>query len=301
MQLPIGRTMQQCMGAAERVLSVHHPQPPNYFGLKRKSIEGSEQSLKRQAIMTPTEPSQPPRNIQPRPSANGFPPASSTNSSPSVPTGTGTGTATGTGKKRGRPSKADKEAQARAANLYRTMEYAPITPAPALAPLAPMSITPQRDYASSPGYEISGGTMEMKVQRGKIRGNENSPIGSVYPLASPASVSDIPRGAPEPAEQYQQQSPRDYAARQPADPGSASNHSHFKRSSASPALNQAQSLPESNTLPPIQASPRHAPEQYKPEPPRVIDPIFPDRDRSKSVFDPIPRATPPAQPLVNRS
>ncbi|KAK9416198.1 hypothetical protein SUNI508_09778 [Seiridium unicorne] len=300
MQLPIvsltpaGRTMQQCMVAAERVLAVHQPQPPNFYSLKRKSLETSDQPLKRQATMAPIESAHPPRNIQPRPNSNGYAPAPSINSSSSVPS-----TGTGTGKKRGRPSKADKEAQARA-NSFRTMEYAPITPAPAPAPapLAPISMAPQREYVSSPGYEVAGNTPEIKtVKRSKLSGNENSPTVGYYPLASPASLTDPSRGGTEPTEQPGlAQSPRDQGTGQPKDLRSSSFHPPPKHHSPSPA----QSQPQSNTLPPIQPGPRLPPEQYRPERPRAVDPIFPDRDRTRTGFDPISRSTPPTPPVANR-
>lgn len=298
--------MQQCMGAAERVLSVpHHQQPPNIYTLKRKSPgEAFEQPLKRSTIVSQVEPAQPPRNIQPRPISNGFAPVVSTSNSPNVPNtgmGTGTGTGTGTGKKRGRPSKADKEAQARA-NSFRTMEYAPITPAPAppVAPLAPVSFAPQRDYASSPSYEIAGSTSDAKGRkRGKLGGIENSPTGAFYPLASPSSAKDIPRGVIESAEQPNQiHSPREYGGGHPATPRATSLHPPPRHPSPLPAQPLPQSLQQSNTLPPIQSGPRSSAESYRPEHLRVLDPIFPDRDRSRSAFDPISRATPPAPPPV---
>ncbi|KAI1858311.1 uncharacterized protein JN550_012761 [Neoarthrinium moseri] len=284
MQLPIGRNMYQCMGAVEKILPVHFPQPPNLSTLKRKSIgEQSDQPLKRQAIITPTEPNYPPRNIQPRPPANGY--AAVPVSSPSV---------TSTGKKRGRPSKADKEAQARA-NYARSTEYAPITP----APLAPAVFAPQREYASSPGYEIVTNPLDAKgKRRSQFGGNEMSPTSGGYPLASPASTTETPRALPEPMEQLRQtQSPRDRGG-QPIDSKSSTTRESMKY----PSQAQGQSPPQPNTLPPIQQAPHPTPESRGPDTLRVIDPIFPDRDRSRSAFDPVARSTPPAPPaVINRS
>lgn len=296
--------MQQCMGAAERVLAAHQPPPTNFYSLKRKSSgDAPEQPSKRLITIAQVDSTHPPRNIQPRPISNGYAPAGSINSSPSVPS-TGTGTGTGTGKKRGRPSKADKEAQARA-NSFRTLEYAPITPAPAPAPApsAPINMTTQRDYASSPSYEIAGGTAEMKGRKRGLGGIENSPTGGFYPLASPLSGKDIPRGGPEPVEQPSRtQSPREYGGGHPADLRPSSLHPPLRHPSPLPAQPQPQSLQQSNTLPPIQSGlqPTASAEPYRPEHPRMIDPIFPDRDRSRSAFDQLSRSTPPAPPVANR-
>jgi hypothetical protein len=277
--------MYQCLGAVEKILPVH---PPNFSNLKRKSIgDLNDYPMKRQAVMAPIEPAQPPRVIQPRPPPNGYPQTTSMNSSPSV---------TSTGKKRGRPSKADKEAQARA-NYSRSLEYPPITP----APLAPIALAPQREYASSPGYEIAGTSTEQKgKKRGKAGANDKSPTGGSYPLASPASTTETPRALPETIEQVGQTlSPRDHVA-----------HSADARSPALQAAIQqfprAQSQPQTNTLPPIQ---QHGPprpphfDQYRgPDPPRGLDPIFPNRDRSRSGSDQVSRETPSAAPpLASRT
>jgi hypothetical protein len=288
--------MQQCMGAAERVLSIHQPPPPNYFNLKRKSLEAGEQPLKRQAAVAPIESAHPPRNIQPRPISSNFTPAPlNMSSSPNTP-----GTVLVTGKKRGSPSKADKEAQARA-NSFRTLEYAPITPAPAPAPPAAINIAPQREYISSPSYEVTSNTSDVKGRkRGKLSGNENSPTAGYYPLASPASVPDT-RGPPEPIDQSSRtESPRDHGGSQPADPRPSSFHQPRQHPSPSPGQSHTAPLQLPNTLPPIQSGSCPPNEQYRPEQPRVVDPIFPDRDRSRASFDPMTRATPPAPPLTNR-
>ncbi|KAI4601882.1 hypothetical protein KJ359_010748 [Pestalotiopsis sp. 9143b] len=298
MQLPIGRTMQQCMGAAERVLSIHQHPPPSYYSMKRKSLEASEQPPKRQITMGPIESVHPPRNIQPRPIANNYHPAPlSMNSSSSVPV---PGSMPVTGKKRGRPSKADKEAQARA-NSFRTMEYAPIIPAPAptpaAAPMASINIAPPREYVPSPGYELSSGAADLQSKKRSKLG-EYSPSGS-YLLPSPASAPDH-RVPLESAEQPRRtESPRDHGGGQLGDTRTSSYHQPMQHPSASPRQTHATTpVQQPNTLPPLKTGPSH--EQYRPEAPRVVDPIFPDRDRSRSGFDPMTRATPPVPPVANR-
>jgi hypothetical protein len=97
------------------------------------------------------QPQAQPVNIQPRPAPNGFATSPST-SSPKV----STSTPSGTGRKRGRPSKADREAWARA-NATQPTSYAPITPAP-IAPQPAPTKTPST-YSPSPigppAYQIS--------------------------------------------------------------------------------------------------------------------------------------------------
>ncbi|ORY70082.1 uncharacterized protein BCR38DRAFT_99249 [Pseudomassariella vexata] len=267
MQLPAGRNMYQCIGAVEKMIPVHIPPLPNPEGLKRKSISDlSDQPIKRQAVVGPIEPAIPPRIIQPRPPPpNGYL-ATAPASSPSV---------TSTGKKRGRPSKADKEAQARAC-YSRSIEYPPITPAPQATSMA---LAPQRDYASSPGYEIASNPLEQNSKkRARPSASDYSPA-AAYPLASPASTTETPRALPEPIELVEQ------ATRSPRD------HPQDLRSPRQPQLQQPPQAPS------MQA-PRHpqAYEQY-----RGPDPIFPDRDRSRSASDHIPREAPAAPPMTNRS
>ena len=183
--------MSQCIGVVGKMLPV---QPPNLPNLKRKSFsDPNDQPMKRQVIrqITPFESTAAPvRNIQPRPPQNGYQSATQASGSPST---------TATGKKRGRPSKADKEAQARA-NSSRAAEYANIVP----APLAPMASAPPREYASSPGYEIASNSAELKAKR-QVRadGSDSSPAGGGYPLPSPASAVETPRAFPEPHEQIE--------------------------------------------------------------------------------------------------
>lgn len=131
-----------------------------------------------------------PVNIQPRPAPNGFA-ASPSTSSPKV----STSTPSGTGRKRGRPSKADREAWARA-NASQTTTYAPITPAP-IAP-QPVPARPQSTYSPSPvgppAYQISS-SAPASDQKSKRKGGRPSAAEeqqrsesiprSIQPMASP--------------------------------------------------------------------------------------------------------------------
>ncbi|KAK7952580.1 uncharacterized protein PG986_008308 [Apiospora aurea] len=299
MQLPVGRNMHQCMGVVEKMLPVQYPTPPNHLAnLKRKSLsELSEQPIKRQAVAAPSEPPMAQRIIQPRPPLNGYPPVMTPNTTAT------TSSLTSTGKKRGRPSKADKEAQARA-TYPRSTEYAPITP----APLAPINIAPQRDYASSPGYEVSGSPADPRARmRGRVSATESSPTGLAYPLKSPASITDVPRALPEPIEHVER------STLSPQERGALAADAN-----KSPAF-QAQHTPNPPPAPPQQQQPQpHLPQptpsmtsKYTAAAPRQlpydlhrgghdsgrsIDPIFPDRDRSRSVSEHISRDMSPPQP-----
>ncbi|KAI1768787.1 hypothetical protein GGR53DRAFT_352905 [Hypoxylon sp. FL1150] len=290
MQLPGGRNMKQCHGAVESMFQTQLPQPN--FSFKRKSVgDLGEHSAKRQAIMAPLEPSvAPARAIQPRlPLNNGFPSTVPITYSPPV---------TSTGKKRGRPSKADKEAQARA--LYsRLSEYPPITPAPS----APTAVQVQRDYATSPRYEFSSNPSDQKPK--KRLGAIDSPqqASGSFPLNSPlASTTDTPRALPEPLEQVEGAtlSPRD---RGPTlvDSRSPPLLPHIQPpqdlpQGHPPLQPRAQPLPP--PLPPFSPSPR-TPHPYEPH--RGIDPIFPNRDRSRNISDQPKDTPPPATTVANRS
>ncbi|KAI0901732.1 hypothetical protein F4806DRAFT_11165 [Annulohypoxylon nitens] len=283
MQLPGGRNMNQCFGAVETMFQTKYS-PPNLTSFKRKSLSDlvDHPAPKRQAMMAPLEPPvASARVIQPRPPPNGYPPPVPVSISPPV---------TSTGKKRGRPSKADKEAQARAV-YSRMSEYAPITPAP--PPLAPLAAQPQREYASSPGYEISSNPSDQKSKKRGF-GAIDSPrqTSSSFPLTSPASTTETPRAFPEPLEQVER------STLSPHDRGSIALNS---RSPPPPPLLphiQQQQQDPSQTLPhlhsrqqplnPYPPSPRN-PQPYEP-PHRAIDPIFPNRDRTRHD---IPKDVPP--------
>lgn len=296
-----GRNMHQCIGVVEKMLPVQYPTPPSQLAnLKRKSLsELNEQPIKRQAVAAPSsEPPMAQRIIQPRPPLNGYPPVMTAN------TTTTTSSLTSTGKKRGRPSKADKEAQARA-TYSRSTEYAPITP----APLAPINIAPQRDYASSPGYEVSGSPADprSRIRGGRINPAENSPTGLAYPLKSPASITDVPRALPDPIEHVERStlSPQErgaLAADANRSPGFQPQTVQHTPNQAPPQQQQPPHLPQPTTsmasqytaAPPRQSPydlPRGAHDNARP-----IDPIFPDRDRSRSASEHISRDMSPPQP-----
>lgn len=278
--------MNQCFNAVENMFQTKLPQP-NLTSFKRKSLSDLEHPAKRQAIMAPLEPPvAPARAIQPRLPPNGYPSAVPITISPPV---------TSTGKKRGRPSKADKEAQARAV-YSRLSEYPPI------APSAPTAVQVQREYATSPGYEFSS---NLSDQRPKKRpGAIDSPqqASSSFPLNSPlASTTETPRALPEPFEQVERAtlSPRD---RGPMllDSRSPPLLPHMQPPPPPQDSSQGRPLlqPRTQTLPPFSQSPRTS-QVYEPH--RGVDPIFPNRDRSRNISDQIKDTPPPVTTVANRS
>ncbi|KAL7626751.1 hypothetical protein AAE478_003525 [Parahypoxylon ruwenzoriense] len=289
MQLPGGRNMNQCFGAVENMFQTKYP-PPNLTSFKRKSLSDLvDHPTKRQAMMVPIEPPiAPARIIQPRPLPNGYPSAVPVSGNPVV---------TSTGRKRGRPSKADKEAQAQARAVYpRPTEYPPITP----APLAPIALQPQREYASSPGYEISSNPVDQKSKKRGVLGVIDSPqqASSSFPLTSPASTTDTPRALPEPLEQVERAtlSPRDRGSA-PLDSRSPPVIPHVQQQDPSQGLPHLQ--PRMQPLPPFPPSPRPM-QPYEHH--RGIDPIFPNRDRTRNIPEQLKDAPPPPVTTVaNRS
>ncbi|KAI8962453.1 hypothetical protein F5Y11DRAFT_190779 [Daldinia sp. FL1419] len=285
-QLPSGRNMNQCFGAVENMFQTKYP-PPNLTNFKRKSLSDLvEHPAKRQAMMAPIEPPlAPARIIQPRPPPNGYPSAAPVSFSPPV---------TSTGKKRGRPSKADKEAQSRA--VYpRLTDYPPITPA-----LAPIAAQPQREYASSPGYEISSNPGDQKVRKrgfGTIDSPQQTNIS--FPLNSPASTTDTPRALPEPIDQVERAnlSPRDRGSLA-LDSRSPPLPPHMQQQDSSQGLPPLQPRPQPPHPPPFSPSPRTS---HTYESRRGIDPIFPDRDRSRNMPEPLKDTHPPVTTVSNRS
>jgi len=290
--------MNQCVGAVENMFHVQFP-PPNVSNLsKRKSLgDLVDHPAKRQAITAPFEPSLAPiRALQPRPPlapphapphANGYPP-------PMTPIPTAPGGPT-TGKKRGRPSKADKEAQAQARAAYaRPTEYTPITP-------APPAVQPKREYASSPGYEMAGNGLDLASKKRSRAAATDSPrqSGTSFPLTSPASTTGTPRAFPEPSEQLERtnMSPRDRNSA-PVDSRSPplaplSQHTGDQSQTHAPILPRPQTHPV-----PIQplARPSQTYEPYK-----GPDPIFPDRDRSRTIPNQMPKIATPPSPVTNRT
>ncbi|KAI0013623.1 hypothetical protein F4779DRAFT_344513 [Xylariaceae sp. FL0662B] len=294
MQLPGGRNMQQCYNAVQNMFQVNYPPPSLSF--KRKSLSDLvDHPPKRQAMMAPIEPPiAPVRVIQPRPPPNGYQTA--------VPVGgsltAAAASSSSTGKKRGRPSKADKEAQARA-NYSRPTEYTPITP----APLAPINLQPQREYASSsPGYEVASGSADQKPKkRGGMPTTIDSPqpASSSFLLASPRSATDTPRALPEPLEHVDRAtlSPRDRGSA-PFDARSPPLLPHLQQQQQQdPSHTHPPSQSRTQTLPPFQPLPRTTTQQAY-ERNRSIDPIFPDRDRTRNMpaADRLPKNSPPPPP-----
>ncbi|KAI8634848.1 hypothetical protein F5Y19DRAFT_127515 [Xylariaceae sp. FL1651] len=289
MQLPGGRNMNQCLGAVDNMFHIKFP-PPNLGGFsKRKSLgDLIDHPAKRQAITAPYEPPlAPARALQPRPPpANGYPPPVPVSAAPAMVT---------MGKKRGRPSKADKEAQAQARAVYaRPTEYTPITPAP---PPPPAMSQPQREYASSPGYEIaSSGVDSKKRSRPTAMDSPRQASGS-FSLASPASTTGTPRALPESLDQIERAnlSPRDHSS-VPLDSRSPPLVSLTQQHDQSQIHAHLLPRPQIPSLP-IQPPPRLS-QAY--EPYRGPDPIFPDRDRSRSMPDQASRNS-PASPVINRT
>lgn len=156
--------MHQCMRAASNMLDIElqFPSLPNLEPRKRKSVSDlSEHAPKRVASMTPIQYQprplplqpqvQPPphpqpqpqlqqalnasRAIQPRPSADATTEGYSVFQSKSPSNGYSVFQSNPTARKRGRPSKAEKEAQARAnSSSYATNTPVPISPKPAVPP-----------------------------------------------------------------------------------------------------------------------------------------------------------------------
>ncbi|KAI1330375.1 hypothetical protein F5Y16DRAFT_15979 [Xylariaceae sp. FL0255] len=301
MQLPGGRNMKQCVGAAENMFNMKFP-PPNLGQLgKRKSLgDIQDHHAPKRLAMAPFEPPlAPARVIQPRPPPNGFQPPVAPPSAPSV------STVTATGKKRGRPSKADKEAQAQARAVYaRPTEYTPITPAPPVVPqvappappLAPVLVQPLRDYVSTPGYDIaSGATDQSSKKRSRPNAIDSPRQGSgTFPLASPASTTGTPRVLPEP--------PEPVAERSNISPRASGSAPSDSRSPPLVPLMQQQQQQQQHEQPHIRLQPRISATPILPSPrlSQVYDPIFPDRDRSRNMPDHVARES-PASPVVSRT
>lgn len=277
--------MNQCFGAVENMFHVKYPPP--LTNLKRKSLSDLvDHPSKRQAVMPPVEPPVIPARIQPRP-----PPPNGYMTTPPISTNSGL---TAAGKKRGRPSKADKEAQARA-NFSRSTEYAPITP----APLAPAVLQPQREYVSSPGYEIASSSVDQRHnKRGRAPTMDNvQHLSGSYPLASPASTTGTPRGLPEPLEHGEKSiaSPRDRGSI-PIDSRSPPLLPHIQHQDIPHTHSPVQ--PRQQPPPLLQHSTRPPPIY---EPYRGPDPIFPDRDRSRVVSEHPPKTSSPTSISASRA
>jgi hypothetical protein len=280
--------MNQCFGAVENMFQAKFP-PPNLTSLKRKSLSDlADHPAKRQAIVAPAEPlATSARVIQPRPPTNGY--------SQVAPVSVNSPGLTPSGKKRGRPSKADKEAQARA-SYSRSLEFAPITP----APLAQSALQPPRDFASPPLYDVAGNAGDQKARRrgrpAAVDSAQGQPAGSSFMIASPAAA-DMQRGGHDSTTEHAERgtlSPRDRGSI-PSDSRSPTLLPHIQQ------REQPQML---SPLPPRTQPQLHAPQQPpRPqlyEPYRVTDPIFPDRDRSRGVPDRAQQDSAPTPPIANR-
>lgn len=280
--------MHQCYGAVENMFRAKYP-PPNLTTLKRKSLGDLEHPAKKPANAAGPEPTVPgARVIQPRPPPNGLPPA--------APSSGSTRSLTASGKKRGRPSRADKEAQARAAYGGRTTDYPPIT----AAPLAPIAIQPHRDpFPPAPNYETVGPLsidQRPKHHPRPSMSDSNPSSAGPYPIASPASTAGTPRAMPDPADHGEK------PITSPRDPG----HLHSRSPPVLPRMYAPSSQPP--TLSPIQSrGPPPPPLQHMNklppyEPYRVQDPIFPDRNRPSTSAEQSPQQSQhPSTSITNRT
>lgn len=246
-----GRNMHQCMRAASNMLDIEldYPILPNLKKRKSASDLLSDPSAKRVASMTPIQyqprpsprpqvqtpplapqptpqihpqPSIPPRavSIQPRP-------APEAKSSPAEGYGVFQSKTPSNGysvfqsnpmaRKRGRPSKAEKEAQARASSSsYTTSIHVPISPKPAIQPAQgspalplaapPPSYTTPAHYTSS---ELSdsrvprgGSTSENAQPRGLPQGYTEHPTsGNMVKSEKSPSIGNLVTSDPPPTEQ----------------------------------------------------------------------------------------------------
>ncbi|RYP34301.1 hypothetical protein DL767_004295 [Monosporascus sp. MG133] len=177
MQMPGGRNMSECFDAAENMFQAKFA-PPN-LKFKHKSMNDlADPPAKKQALITTADP-------LPVPQARVIHPAAALGPAAPPPPPPG--------KKRGRQSKADREAQARA-SYSQSMKS--ITP----APLAPMTLHPlQREYASSPGYDISANAADQNpLHRPRPTTHDNLQQPGNSFIASPASGTRTPRALQEP-------------------------------------------------------------------------------------------------------
>ncbi|KAK4123091.1 hypothetical protein N657DRAFT_447265 [Parathielavia appendiculata] len=186
MQLPSGRTMGQCLHAAETMFNTPMAPPPMISSLKRKSLGDLPdfESSKRQAMASPGEVSprgfalpanlQPglPANIQPRP--NGFAPAPS---APIPSVSASTYNPTPVARKRGRPPKAVQGA------TWQVSTYPPITP----APIAPSPATTTAPHPRSPGLQQPPAAPQAASQ-----GQDTKPRKKALPEIAPRPTLGAP-------------------------------------------------------------------------------------------------------------
>lgn len=212
---PTGRNMHQCMRAASNMLDIEldYPMLPNLK--KRKSANDllTDQSAKRVASMTPIQyqprlsprpqVQTPPLPPQPIPQLHSQPavpqravsiqprPLSEAKSSPSEgysvfpskisSNGYSVFQSNPTARKRGRPSKAEKEAQARASSSsYTTGTHVPISPKPAIppaqgSPALPLAAPPST--YTTPAHYAPTGLHDSRVPRVGSAGDNAQPRG----------------------------------------------------------------------------------------------------------------------------
>lgn len=210
-----GRNMHQCMRAASNMLDIEldYPMLPNLK--KRKSANDllSDPSAKRVASMTPiqyqprpsprpqvqtpplmpqpapqlhSQPGMPSRavSIQPRPApeTKSLPPEGySVFQSRTPSNGYSVFQSNPTARKRGRPSKAEKEAQARASSSsYTTSAHVPISPKPIIQPTQAspaLSTTAPPPSYTTPAHYVSAGGSDSRVPRGGSTSDNTHPHG----------------------------------------------------------------------------------------------------------------------------
>ncbi|KAK4236394.1 hypothetical protein C8A03DRAFT_35700 [Achaetomium macrosporum] len=232
MQLPGGRTLSQCLHAAESMLDVPMQPPPMVSPLKRKSLgDLDDYAAKRQAVESPGESSrqglplgpnvQPypqPVNIQPRP--NGNSPASLAPSISAAPYNPAV-----TGRKRGRPPK----------SIQNTWQVS----YPLIAPSPPVTAVPQ---PHSPGVHAH------PAHQASVQGPSDPRL----------KKKALPEIAPRPAQGMPNFDP---AVRSPAAPGAeyqnwreeTSHRDYYQVHSAEAA---ARERPFAPTFPPILPRPQ---------------------------------------------
>lgn len=207
MQLPCGRNLLQVWKAAEVMFNAPlNPPPTAHFApLKRKSLGDLHEHNSKRLATSPIDQQPPPlppimhapqplhahsplnasRNvsIQPRPASNGY----QLNSPTTAPQPITPALSQSIGRKRGRPSKADKEAQARASGSAVPIPGAPL---PSLAP-HPAS---QHLHAPSPPNNSPAGP-NVSTQSRYISGHDSyAPNQAARGQFTPASAEDT-RGA----------------------------------------------------------------------------------------------------------
>jgi hypothetical protein len=205
-------------------------QSPSMNTMKRKSIGDINEHAHKRLAMNPIEPAPMnvayQRNIQPRPSPNGFAPPSQP--SPNTPQAS-------IGRKRGRPSKAEKEAQARA-NATAPLPL-PLAPAPLAPHPAPPPPPPTHDHghnaAAPTSYRVSSSPVDVKTKKRGPRppiSEKTQPVGHALEANQVHILTEKQRGLPD--------SPLDHVERVPALANLISGPAGGSRPSESPAVQE---------------------------------------------------------------